>query len=112
MLKLKRKLQFRGHVYFEAVRPAFLEAALTWLKNNNKLYKDIMIECGNVSSDLTELAQINSNDATAESTQNTNSLNEDDSVNNSSEQPEQNDVSNNKSTNQKKMVMMKNRMIH
>ena len=31
MLKLKRKPQFKGHVYFEAVRPAFIQAALTWL---------------------------------------------------------------------------------
>ena len=37
MLKLKRQLQFKGHVYFEAVRPAFIQAALTWLKENNKL---------------------------------------------------------------------------
>jgi hypothetical protein len=28
LLKLKRKLQFRGHVYFQAVRPQFVISAL------------------------------------------------------------------------------------
>ena len=55
MLKLKRKLQFRGHVYFEAVRPAFVQAALTWLKANNRLYKDIVINCTNISTEYTDL---------------------------------------------------------
>ena len=54
MLKLKRKLQFKGHVYFEAVRPAFIEAALTWLKENNNLYKDVVIDCANISNQLTD----------------------------------------------------------
>lgn len=39
MLKLKRKLQFRGHVYFQAVRPAFIQTGLTWLKSNNHYTK-------------------------------------------------------------------------
>ena len=52
MLKLKMKLQFKGHVYFEAVRPAFIKAALTWLKENNKLYKDVVIDCANISNQL------------------------------------------------------------
>ena len=56
LLKLKRKLEFRGHVYFEAVRPEFILAALNWLKANNVLYKDIEIDCTNVSRDLTEIA--------------------------------------------------------
>jgi len=36
-LKLKRKLQFRGHVYFQGVCPQFLKEALCWLKDNNPL---------------------------------------------------------------------------
>lgn len=56
LLKLKRKLEFRGHVYFEAVRPEFILAALNWLKANNVLYKDIEIDCTNDSRDLTEIA--------------------------------------------------------
>ena len=31
MLKLKRKLEFGGHVYFQAVRPQLVENALNWL---------------------------------------------------------------------------------
>ena len=31
LLKLKRKLQFRGHVYFQPVRPEFMMTALHWL---------------------------------------------------------------------------------
>ena len=42
-LKLKRKLQFRGHVYHIKVRPQMLFTALNWLKINNPLYSDITI---------------------------------------------------------------------
>ena len=55
LLKLKRKLQFRGHVYFQAVRPQFVINALNWLVENNPLYRNIQIQCHNISSDLTEL---------------------------------------------------------
>jgi len=41
-LKLKRKLQFRGHVYFQGVCPQFLKEALCWLKDN--ILVDIVIE--------------------------------------------------------------------
>ena len=47
MIKLKRKLSFRGHVYFEAVSPDLLVSlALTYLKENNHLYSDIVIDVG------------------------------------------------------------------
>ena len=32
MLKLKRKLEYRGHVYFQSVRPKLLLHALAFLK--------------------------------------------------------------------------------
>ena len=35
MLKLRGKLAFRGHVYFQAVRPDIVLSALTWLTINN-----------------------------------------------------------------------------
>ena len=35
LLKLKRKLQFRGHVYYQAVRPETVLNALNWLKEKN-----------------------------------------------------------------------------
>ena len=57
MLKLKRKLQFRGHVYFQAVRPQLLIQALNWLKINNPLYRDITINIHNIDNNLTELQQ-------------------------------------------------------
>ena len=37
MLKLKRKLAFRGHLYFQAVRPDIVLRELHWLKVNNPL---------------------------------------------------------------------------
>ena len=36
LLKLKRKLQFRGHVYYQAVRPETVLNALNWLKEKNE----------------------------------------------------------------------------
>ena len=73
MLKLKMKLQFKGHVYFEAVRPAFIKAALTWLKENNKLYKEVVIDCANISNQLTGTAD----DDNSPSNYNDTSLDED-----------------------------------
>ena len=56
LLKLKRKLLlFRGHVYFQAVRPQLLLNALNWLKNNNPLYKTICIDLGNMDTSMTLL---------------------------------------------------------
>ena len=52
LLKLKKKLQFRGHVYFQAVRPQFVINALNWLIANNPLYKDVQIGCDNISAEL------------------------------------------------------------
>ena len=43
MSKLKRKLQFRGHVYFQAVRPEAVLHALQWLQRNNELYQNVAI---------------------------------------------------------------------
>ena len=52
MLKLKCKLEFRGHVYFEAVRPQVILNALNWLKLNNSLYNSITINIKNISSEF------------------------------------------------------------
>ena len=54
-LELKRKLQFRGHVYFQGVRPQFLQEALCWLKDNNPLNQDIVIDFTNFDENLTTL---------------------------------------------------------
>ena len=53
MLKLKRKLQFRGHVYFQAVRPEVVLHALQWLKRNNELYETVAINLQNIDDQLT-----------------------------------------------------------
>ena len=53
MLKLKRKLEYRGHVYFQAVRPQLLLNALNWLKTHNALYKDVTIDIGNIDRRMT-----------------------------------------------------------
>ena len=57
MLKLKRKLEFRGHVYFQAVHPQFILDALNWLKLKNPLYNNITIDIQNISAKLTSLEQ-------------------------------------------------------
>ena len=42
-MKLKRKLQYRGHYMYDFIRPDKVVAALEWLKTNNPLYKDISV---------------------------------------------------------------------
>ena len=43
MVKLKRKLQFRGYVNFQAIWPELIQQVLNWLKVHNPLYKDLII---------------------------------------------------------------------
>ena len=56
MLKLKRKLQFRGHVYFQAVRPEVVLHALQWLQLNNELYQNVAINLQNIDRELSSLS--------------------------------------------------------
>ena len=58
LLKLKRKLQFRGHVYYQAVCPEVLLYALNWLVANNELYKTITIGIDKLDRNLTNLQYI------------------------------------------------------
>ena len=53
ILKLKRKLQSRGHAYFRASRPELIQQVLNWLKVHNPLYKDILVDINNTDSNLT-----------------------------------------------------------
>ena len=57
MLKLKRKLEFRGYVYFQAVRPPIVLNALNWLRVNNELYTNIEIDIDNIGANFTNLQQ-------------------------------------------------------
>jgi len=52
MVKLKKKLIFDGHVYFEPVSLSKLESALLFLKANNSLYHDISIDLSNIDPNL------------------------------------------------------------
>ena len=56
VVKLKCKLCYRGHVYFESVRPELIHLALTYLKENNALYSDISIKLGNIPNNLLSLS--------------------------------------------------------
>ena len=52
MLKRKRKFEFKGHVYFQAVRPQMILHALNWLRINNPLYSNINIYLSNIDNAL------------------------------------------------------------
>lgn len=41
LVKLKRKLEFKGHVYFESVRPDIVNNGLQYLKGNNPFYSSV-----------------------------------------------------------------------
>ena len=58
LVKLKRKLCYRGHVLFQSVRPNVVKEALNYLKQNNFLYNDIEINIGNIPIDLLSLEEI------------------------------------------------------
>ena len=57
-VKLKRKIIFNGHVYFESVRPLHVEAALLYLKQSNPFYSDILIDLDNISRELLTLSDM------------------------------------------------------
>ena len=54
IIKLKRKLEYRGHVYFELVRPAIVLRLLQFVKANNRLYKDVTIVPSNIPTALVD----------------------------------------------------------
>ena len=58
LLKLKRKLCYRGYVLFEPVRPDVVKETLNCLQQNNSLYSDIEINIGNIPLDLLSLDEI------------------------------------------------------
>ena len=51
-VKLKRKLEYKGHVYFEPVRPEKIRDVLQYLKANNYLYADTEVDMENVPIEL------------------------------------------------------------
>ena len=70
ILKLKRKLQSRGRVYFQALRPELIQQVLNWPKVYNTLYKDILVDFNNIDSNLTALENDADNDTHQQATSN------------------------------------------
>ena len=62
-IKLKRKLQFRGHVCFQNVSPENIYQSLQYLKQNNDLYHDILIDIDEISDDLINLSEKDENES-------------------------------------------------
>ena len=55
--KLKRKFNFRGHVYLETASPKTMQLALVYLKQNYPFWHDIRIEIGNISDKLLDFTE-------------------------------------------------------
>ena len=69
MLKLKRKLNYHGHVYFQSVRSAVIRQALSFLKAHNHLYDKIGIDLANIPADLLEERSSDSQNQKTDSTE-------------------------------------------
>ena len=52
VLKLKRKLMYHGHVYFEPIRPNIIAELLDYLKKKNPLYNNVTVDISQVSNEL------------------------------------------------------------
>ena len=53
LLKLKRKLEYKNSVFYEAIRPDIVIDFLQYLKQENDLYNDVVINPDNISNELT-----------------------------------------------------------
>ena len=51
-MKLKRKLEYKGHALLEKVRWGMVTKLLTYLKSINPLYKNIGVDLNNILSKL------------------------------------------------------------
>ena len=58
VLKMKRDLKYKGHAYFEPVRPYIVYQALTYLKSYNKFYDDISIAKILLSEEMLKFSDI------------------------------------------------------
>ena len=52
IVKLKRKLDYKGHIVFEAIRPDIVIQFLGFLRRHNDLYSDIEINPANIQVDI------------------------------------------------------------
>ena len=58
MVKLKKKIIYRGHVFFEPVRPDIVQRVLEYLKENNPLYSDATINTEGIPPELLSFENI------------------------------------------------------
>ena len=58
MVKLKKKLIYRGHVFFEPVCPDIVQRVLEYLKENNPLYSDVTINTEGIPPELLSFGNI------------------------------------------------------
>lgn len=52
LVKLNKKLEFSGHVFFESISLDKIKAALLYLNNNNSFCKDIRKNVDSINDDL------------------------------------------------------------
>ena len=69
IVKLKRKLECKGHVVFEAVRPDVVIQFLEFLRSHNDLYSDIVINPANIPVDDLGLQRFKTEEDTVYSTE-------------------------------------------
>ena len=61
---MKRKLEYKGHVVFEAVRPDVVIQFLEFLRSHNDLYSDIEINPANLPVDILGLQRFKTEEDT------------------------------------------------
>ena len=57
LVKLKRKLSFKGHVYFEQARPGRVRGALEFLQKVNPLYQEVLMSDTSINPDLLSIGK-------------------------------------------------------
>ena len=57
-VKLKCRLEYKGHVYFESVRPYVINQLLQYMKLNNELFSDIEIDISHIPSSLIDMINV------------------------------------------------------
>ena len=69
LVKLKRDLKYRGHIYFESDRPHIIYQALTYLKSHSKFYFILLYfyHTGLSGEDMLHFSDINENQEETES---------------------------------------------
>ena len=58
IVKLKRRMKYRGHVFFEPVRSSMICEALEYLKTHNMFYEDIIISLGLTSDEILDFSKL------------------------------------------------------